>query len=357
MKKIVLTGGGTAGHVMPNLALIPELKDDWEIYYIGSETGMEREIIRQAGIAYYPIATGKLRRYLSLKNLTDPFLVIKGLTQAYLLLRKLRPEIVFSKGGFVSVPVVIGAWLNRIPVILHESDLTPGLANRLSLPFAKTICATFPETIAHLPAKKGLLTGNPIRKELFTGIKGEGLSICGFTREKPVLLVIGGSLGSAKINRLIRSVLPDLLTTFQVAHICGKGHIDRELENKKGYAQFEFVSAELPSILSAADICLSRAGANFIFELLTLKKPTLLIPLSKEASRGDQILNARSFEKQGFSLVLMEEEVTGELLLRKIKELYTNRSSFITNMEKSGQRNATTEVVKLINSLANNKEH
>lgn len=353
MRRIVLTGGGTAGHVMPNLALIPELKNSWEVYYIGSEVGMEREIIRQAGIPYYPIATGKLRRYLSLKNLTDPFLVLKGLTQAYFILRKLRPLVIFSKGGFVSVPVVIAAWLNRIPVILHESDLTPGLANRLCLPFSRLICATFPETIPFLPAKKSILTGNPIRKELFTGSKEEGLSLCGFTKEKPVLLVTGGSLGSVKINRVVRSVLPDLLTIFQVVHICGKGHIDQTLKNKKGYAQFEFVSTELPSILAAADICLSRAGANFIFELLALKKPTLLIPLSKQASRGDQILNARSFEKQRFSMVLMEEEITAELLVEKIKELYANRFRFTAAMEKSGQQNASAEVIKLLNSLAN----
>lgn len=223
MKRIVLTGGGTAGHVMPNLALLPKLRNrGWEVLYVGSYDGMERALIEDQQIPYYPVATGKFRRYLSTQNLTDPFRVVKGLFQSYRLLKKLRPQVVFSKGGFVAVPVTIGAWLNRIPVILHESDLTPGLANRLALPFATAVCATFPETIKHLPADKRILTGNPIRPELLTGRREQGLKLCGFTPDKPVLLVMGGSLGSVTINKLIRAILPDLLLQYQVAHICGQ---------------------------------------------------------------------------------------------------------------------------------------
>jgi len=351
MKRIILTGGGTAGHVMPNLALVPELRrNGWEIEYIGSYTGIERELVMEAGIPYHPIATGKFRRYFSVKNFTDPFRVLQGLGQAVALIRKLRPDIVFSKGGFVSVPVVVGAWLNRVPVILHESDLTPGLANRLSLPFATAICATFPETLAHLPTGKTHLTGNPIRAELLSGSKEKGMEICGFDSAKPVLAVLGGSLGSVTINQVVRAVLPELLKRFQVVHICGKGHLDPAAQ-RPGYRQFEFVTQELPHLLALADICISRAGSNFIFELLALKKPTLLIPLSKAASRGDQILNARSFAKQGFSAVLLEEELSGERLLSKVDELYRERQAYIEKMASSPLNDATATVLRLIDAL------
>ena len=351
MKRIVLTGGGTAGHVMPNLALVPELqRQGWEISYIGSHNGIEKELLAQTGIPYYGIATGKFRRYFSLQNFTDPFRVIRGLFDAAAILRKLRPDVVFSKGGFVSVPVTIGAWLNRIPVILHESDLTPGLANKLSLPFATTICATFPESLKHLPAKKGILTGNPIRSELLNGSREVGLAFCGFSAQRPVLAVMGGSLGSKVLNRMLRAILPQLLQDYQVVHICGKGNVEPDLE-QPGYRQFEFIGAELPQVLAAADFCLSRAGANFIFELLALKKPTLLIPLSRAASRGDQILNARSFEKQGFSMVLEEEELTESLLLERIHQLYREREKYITAMERSELKDATAIIIRKINQM------
>jgi len=348
MKKIVLTGGGTAGHVMPNLALIPELRRrGWEIHYIGSGDGIEKELLKDSRIPYYPIAAGKLRRYFSLKNFTDPFRVVQGLGQAVALLRKIRPAVVFSKGGFVSVPVTFGAWLCRIPVILHESDLTPGLANRLSLPFAAVICATFPETMTHLPPAKRALTGNPIRPELLAGNRQKGLALCNFSPARPVLAVLGGSLGSATINNVIRSILSELLKEFQVVHICGKGNREVLLE-QPGYRQFEFVGAELPDLLAATDLCVSRAGANFIFELLALKKPSLLIPLSRKASRGDQILNARSFEKQGFSMTLEEEELSHAGLLGAIRKLHQNRAAFVKAMEASRLKDAAAEVVELI---------
>jgi UDP-N-acetylglucosamine--N-acetylmuramyl-(pentapeptide) pyrophosphoryl-undecaprenol N-acetylglucosamine transferase len=348
MKKIVLTGGGTAGHVMPNLALVPQLqRQEWEIAYIGSHQGIEKDLLQPTGIPYYGIATGKFRRYFAMQNFTDPFRVIQGLVEATFLLHKLRPEVVFSKGGFVSVPVTIGAWLNRIPVILHESDLTPGLANKLALPFAATICATFPESMAHLPAGKRVLTGNPIRNELLNGVRETGLAYCGFTAEKPVLAVMGGSLGSKVLNQVIRTVLPELLPHFQVAHICGKGNLEPGLA-QAGYCQFEFIGPELPQVLAAADLCVSRAGANFIFELLALKKPTLLIPLSKAASRGDQILNAESFAKQGFSLVLEEEATTAKTLLDKVQQLYQEREKLVAAMAGSQLQDAAGAIIKLI---------
>jgi UDP-N-acetylglucosamine--N-acetylmuramyl-(pentapeptide) pyrophosphoryl-undecaprenol N-acetylglucosamine transferase len=355
MKKIVLTGGGTAGHVMPNLALVPRLqRQEWEIAYIGSRQGIEKDLLQPTGIPYYGIATGKFRRYFALQNFTDPFRVMQGLVEATLLLRKLRPDVVFSKGGFVSVPVTIGAWLNRIPVILHESDLTPGLANKLALPFAATICATFPESMAHLPKAKRVLTGNPIRSELLQGSAAAGLTFCGFTDQKPVLAVMGGSLGSKVLNQVIRAALPDLLPQFQVAHICGKGNLQPELE-QTGYRQFEFIGPELPQVLAAAKYCVSRAGANFIFELLALKKPALLIPLSKAASRGDQILNAESFAKQGFSLVLYEEATTPQTLLDKVQQLTREREKLVAAMAQSELQDATGAIIKLITNTAGQK--
>lgn len=351
MKKIVLTGGGTAGHVMPNLALIPELRrKGWEIDYIGSQTGIEKELLSKTDIPYHAIATGKLRRYFSVKNFTDPFRVVHGLWQSVAILKKIRPDVVFSKGGFVSVPVVVAAFLNRIPVILHESDLTPGLANRLSLPFATMVCTTFPETIAHLPKDKSHLTGNPIRAELLQGSQENGLRLCHFNSEKPVLAVLGGSLGSVTINRAIRAILPDLLPHFQVVHICGKGNVDPQSE-QPGYCQFEFIDKELPDVLAAATLCVSRAGSNFIFELLALKKPNLLIPLSRAASRGDQILNAQSFAKQGFSAVLPEEELSSETLYKSIITLFQKRQDYICRMEQSNLRDAVSEVIKLIEGV------
>jgi UDP-N-acetylglucosamine--N-acetylmuramyl-(pentapeptide) pyrophosphoryl-undecaprenol N-acetylglucosamine transferase len=353
MKRIVLTGGGTAGHVMPNLALLPKLREqEWEILYIGSVDGIERELIEEQQIPYYPVATGKFRRYFSGQNLIDPFRVAKGLVQSYRLLKTLRPQVVFSKGGFVAVPVTIGAWLNQIPVILHESDLTPGLANRLALPFASAVCATFPETLRHLPKGKSVLTGNPIRPELLTGSREQGLSLCGFNGDQPVLLVMGGSLGSVTINQLIRAILPDLLLTFQVVHICGPGNTDENLSGYKGYKQFAFVGPELPHILAAADLCVSRSGANFLFELLALKKPHLLIPLTKKASRGDQILNAQSFKRQNFSMVLYEEEINETKLKKQILALYQNRQDYSKAMGESKLSDAATEISKVIAKIA-----
>lgn len=354
MKKIVLTGGGTAGHVMPNLALIPELnKNGWGIYYIGSYDGIEKSILKDTEIPYYSISSGKLRRYFSIKNFTDPFRVLKGVTDSMLILRKIKPDLIFSKGGFVSVPVVLAAWLNRIPVILHESDLTPGLANRISFRFATKICATFPETIKYLPHDKSQVTGNPIRQEILQGSREKGYRYTGFVSNKPVLLVIGGSLGSVTINKAIREILSDLLIDFQIIHICGKGNIDRSLSGQKGYSQVEFITEELPAVFAITDLCVSRAGANFIFELLSLAIPNLLIPLSKKASRGDQIHNARSFEKQGFSLVLKEEELTNERLLKDIQLLYSKRDKYKKNMKESKLNEARKEILQLINNFAN----
>lgn len=349
MKKIVLTGGGTAGHVTPNIALLGSLREaGYEIHYIGSYNGIEKDLITQEGVPYYGIASGKLRRYFDWKNFSDPARVLKGFAQAYSILRRLRPNVVFSKGGFVSVPVVIAAHQLRIPVIIHESDMTPGLANKLSFSSADAVCCNFPETVKNLPEGKAYLTGSPIRPALLKGDRAKGLAFCGFSEEKPVLLIIGGSQGSVAVNTAVRQILSQLLEQFQIIHLCGKGNLDPENAGTPGYAQYEYISEELPDLFAAADIVISRAGANAICELLALRKPNLLIPLGRNASRGDQILNAESFRKQGYSMVLQDEEITPELLLDTIRSLYENRDAFIEKMASGESADAIGKIMSLI---------
>lgn len=349
MKKIVLTGGGTAGHVTPNIALIPELKKaGYDVHYIGSYDGIEKKLIERLGIPYYGISSGKLRRYIDIKNLSDPFKVIKGFAQARHLLGKIKPDVVFSKGGFVSVPVVVAAKTRKIPCIIHESDMTPGLANKICIPCATRVCTNFPETMKHIPAQKAVLTGSPIREELFHGDKEKGLKFCGFDNSKPVILIIGGSLGAVAVNNAVRSILPTLLEKYQVIHLCGKGKTDESLLNTKGYVQYEYIQDELPDLMAAADLIISRAGANAICEILALRKPNILIPLSAEASRGDQILNAASFEKQGYSIVIQENEITDDKLLEAVNKANKDSAKYIKAMERSQLNNSIEKIVGLI---------
>ena len=354
MKKIVLTGGGTAGHVTPNIALLPALQAaGYEIAYVGSYEGIEKKLIADFNIPYTGISTGKFRRYLDPKNFSDPFRVIKGFVEARNYLKNYQPDVVFSKGGFVSVPVVRAAASLHIPCIIHESDMTPGLANKLCIPVAEKVCCNFPETMKNIPADKAVLTGSPIRAELAQGSKLAGLNMCGFTANKPVIMVIGGSLGAANVNKAVRDALPKLLEDFQVVHLCGKDKIDNLLLNTPGYKQFEYIKSELKDIFAMADVVISRAGANAICELLALRKPSLLIPLPAASSRGDQILNARSFEEQGFSMVANEDDLTAFSLVEKVHELYFNRHSYIDAMQNCGQRNSIDTIVELIENAAN----
>lgn len=346
MKKIVFTGGGSAGHVTPNLALIPKLQQrSWNVHYIGSKDGIEKGIVEGAGIPYTGISSGKLRRYFDLKNFKDPFKVMMGVMEAYALIRKHKPDVVFSKGGFVSVPVVIGAWLNKVPVFLHESDITPGLANKIALRFATKIFVTFEEAKAHLPKGKVIYTGSPIREDLLKGQREKGLALLGFTARKPIIIVMGGSLGAKRINEAVRAALPDLLQHYQVVHLCGKGNKDESLEGTEGYQQFEYISSELPDVLAAADLVISRAGSNSIFEFLTLKKPMILIPLSKAASRGDQILNAQAFEKMGYCHVLYEENLEKGTLLESVQHVQKNRLRYKENMLRYSAENSLEEII------------
>lgn len=353
-KKIILTGGGTAGHVTPNMALIPELKQrGYEIKYIGSYDGIEKKLIEEIGIDYEGISSGKLRRYMSAKNFTDPFRVIKGYSEAKKIIKSYAPDIVFSKGGFVSVPVVLAAKKYNIPVIIHESDMTPGLANKLSISAASAICHNFPETASYLPKGKAILTGSPIRAELRQGNKLAGLNMCGFTTSKPIIMVVGGSLGAVAVNEAVRGALDILLKKYQIVHLCGKGKTDASLKDVKGYKQFEYIKSELKDLFSMSDIVISRAGANAICEIIALRKPSILIPLSAKASRGDQILNAKSFKKQGFSEVIEEENLTKNLLVDTINNVYEHRDKYITAIDNAG----TTDAVKTILDLIDKTSH
>lgn len=354
MKKIILTGGGTAGHVTPNIALLPSLKESgFEVHYIGSYNGIEKKLIEDMGIPYYGISSGKLRRYFDVKNFSDPFRVIKGFGEANRILKKIKPDIVFSKGGFVTVPVVTAAKKNKIPAIIHESDMTPGLANKLCIPSATKVCCNFKETFDLLPEGKAVLTGTPIRKELFEGSAAKAAEFCGLVKDKPTILVIGGSSGSVVINNIVRESLDDILKNFQVIHLCGKGHLDESLKEKKGYIQFEYISKELRDLFALSDLVISRAGANAICELLALKKPNILIPLSKAASRGDQILNAKSFKKNGFSYVLEEEELSRASLQGAIRDVSAHKAEYIKAMEESEMSDSIGVIMNLINDLTN----
>ncbi|MCI7468990.1 MAG: undecaprenyldiphospho-muramoylpentapeptide beta-N-acetylglucosaminyltransferase [Lachnospiraceae bacterium] len=353
MKKIVLTGGGTAGHVTPNIALLPALKEaGFDAEYIGSYTGIEKDLITKEGIPYHGISSGKLRRYFDWKNFSDPFRVIKGYGQARALLKKIQPSIVFSKGGFVSVPVVLAAKSLHIPAILHESDMTPGLANKIAMKGAVKICCNFPETIKYLPEGKGVLTGSPIRQQLLHGDRQKALEFTGLKGDRHILLIIGGSLGSVFINNAVRGALDDLLQKFEIIHLCGKGNLDPSLDGKEGYVQYEYISKELPDLFAAADLVISRAGANAICELLALHKPNILIPLSRNASRGDQILNAESFKKQGFSYVIEEEDVNEKTLTEAINYVAEHKDEYKKAMADSGQMDSISKIVSLIKEYA-----
>lgn len=352
----MFTGGGSAGHVTVNLALMPRfLQEGWDVSYIGSEQGIEKQLVSSVQeVKYYGIATGKLRRYFDWKNVSDPFRVVKGVYQAYRLIHKHKPQVIFSKGGFVSVPVILGAWLNRVPVVIHESDYTPGLANRISLPFASRVCTTFPETIEHLRTGKAAHVGAIVRDELMRGVAQQGLDYCSFRKQKPVLMVMGGSLGARRINAVIRDNLDQLLADYQIVHICGKGNVSPDLE-REGYKQFEYVQAELPHLMAMADLVVSRAGSNSIFEWLALRKPMLLIPLSRQSSRGDQILNAESFAKSGFGMVLEEEALTNESFLEAIGRLYKERDQFVKRMSKQEAEEPISKVIDIIRQAAAGK--
>lgn len=353
---IVLTGGGTAGHVMPNIALIPDLEKDFNIHYIGTYEGMEHWLVNPylQPKNYHTIKAGKLRRYLSWQNFKDPIKVLFGFFQSVKILRKLKPKVVFSKGGFVTVPVVFAARLLSIPIVLHESDLTPGLANRLAIPRCNKICVTFETTLDHIKTKDATYTGTPVRKQLLDGDKVKGRKLCNIHDDKPVLMIMCGSQGAVAVNDAVDAIAKKLCKTYHLVHLRGKNNLNLDLDSIDGYTQFEFVDEDLKHLFAITDIILSRAGANAIFELLALNIPSLLVPLPKSSSRGDQILNADHFEKNGWSKILYQEDLTPETLYSGINDLYNSRNTMRAILQKSHANEANEKILKTIYSVLEN---
>jgi len=350
-KRIVFTGGGTAGHVTPNIALIePLLREGWEVHYIGSESGMEKGLI--AGlpdVIYHGISTGKLRRYFSWQNFIDPFRVIKGYFQVRTLISRLQPNVIFSKGGFVSVPVVLGA--GKAPVVAHESVYSRGLSIRIAMHFTDKVCLSFEDTLEHIPRGKGIFTGTPIRPALYNGSRERALAFTGLSGEKPVLLVMGGSLGAQKLNELVRAALPMLCERYEVIHLCGRGKNDCGCV-ACGYNQYEYIDKELPDLFALSDVVLSRAGANSVFELLALNKPSVLVPLTSASTRGDQLLNATYFEKKGYAKAVDQNTATPESLVLAIDEVYRDRARYTELMCEDTRSDGTEAILAIIKEAA-----
>ena len=345
MSTVILTGGGTAGHCTPNLALIPYLRNDFEkIFYIGSENGIEKKLAENAGLEYYGVPCAKLSRSFTPENFAIPFKVFSGVRKAGAILDRLRPDVVFSKGGYVALPVVIAAKKRKIPVVAHESDYSPGLANRISARYCKKVLTSFPETAKDF--KNGEYVGSPVRDGIFGVPKDHALAFFGLTGEKPVLLVTGGSLGAQAINAAVSDALKELLPRYDIIHICGKGNLPEE-KPQGGYRVYEFLD-RMEYAFACADACVTRAGANSLFEIMSLKIPAVLIPLPKGASRGDQILNAKYFQKKGLAYVLDQSALTAESLAFAVNSVYANRFNLRRNAEKHPVKSANREITRII---------
>jgi UDP-N-acetylglucosamine--N-acetylmuramyl-(pentapeptide) pyrophosphoryl-undecaprenol N-acetylglucosamine transferase len=349
--RILFTGGGTAGHVTPNIALIKRLlAEGWQVDYVGSKTGIERELIAGVpGVTYHAISSGKLRRYFSWQNFADPFRIVRGVFEARRLIRACKPDVIFSKGGYVSVPVVVAA--GKTPVVAHESDFSPGLANRIAARYADRVCVTFADTARHISGGRAVHTGTPIRPELYGGDRDRALAFTGLSGDKPVLLVMGGSSGAQRLNELVRGALARLLPSFDVIHLCGRGKVDAAAA-RPGYVQYEYIDRELPDLLALADIVLSRAGANAVFEFLALAKPAVLVPLPLSASRGDQIQNAKYFEKKGYAVMVDQDTATPDTVADAVAHLYENRLVYHARMTGDAMLDGTDEVLREIREAA-----
>ena len=345
---IMMTGGGTAGHVMPNLALVKPLREKgYRIGYIGRKNSIEERLAKEAGLSFYHITAGRLHRDFNLENWISPWLNAKGILQAVAIIRREKPAVIFCKGGFVSVPVAVAGHLCQVPVVLHESDMTPGLANKLCMPFADKICVSFEETLKSVSSGKAVLTGTPIRQELTEGSVKEGYTLTGLTPGKPVILVMGGSSGAGALNAVIGTAAAELTKRYQIVHLCGRQQAEH-CKPMLGYCPLEYAGAELKHLYAMADLIVSRAGANALAEIVLLQKPNILIPLPKAVSRGDQILNAASYEKKGYSLVLPQEQLTKETLLTALKQVWDGRESYKAAMAKSPGKNGTGAVMEAI---------
>lgn len=359
MKKLLVTGGGSGGHVTPALAVMTEVHAaGWSVVYVGSNSGLEESLVTPlvsaTGVRYHSIASGKLRRYFSWKNVSDALFVVLGCVQALWVVGRERPTVVFSKGGFVAFPVVLAAWLWRIPVVAHESDATQGLANKLSAPFVRTLCTSFPDTDIGDFRGRVVFTGAPIRAELLAGDAARGRAELGVPAERNVLLVTGGSLGAQALNAAVLAALDELTRDGEwfVVHICGSGKVTEVTGPAAAhYRAYEFVSAGWADMLAAADLVITRAGANTLFELLSLGKPNLLVPLPKQGSRGDQLDNAAYAQRNGYSQVLPQEALTPATLVAAVAsmtaELAEWRAAVAQFSKANGAAQIAAEIVRL----------
>lgn len=369
---VLFTGGGTAGHVLPNVPLIEALAArGHEVHYAGSGAAMERQLLAPLPVTYHVLSTGKLRRYLSLENLRDVWCVVIGIVEGVALVRRLRPAVVFSKGGFVSVPAVLGAALCGVPVIAHESDLSPGLANRIANRVARIVCTTFPETTFAMKGGKRRgkkddprvrFTGLPLRSALAEGDARRGRLFLGLAADDaahdktPVLLIMGGSQGSVRLNHFVRSELTGLMAEYCVVHLCGRGNCDDSLQDLPRYRQYEFLGAELGDVLAAADVVISRAGATALYELLALRKAVLLVPLTRAQSRGDQIENAQWAVQRGFCRMLEEGNLSLPAVRAELAALQAGRNELQSHLAANfSAGDATSKIVALIEEVAAEK--
>ena len=358
--KVAFTGGGSAGHVTPNLAIMERfISEGAEIHYFGTQEGIEHQIIKDfGGVPYHVVPSERLRRYASWRNLLTPFLVLKGLASGAMKVRKVKPAVLFSKGGFVSFPVVVGAWLNGVPVIIHESDLTPGLANKLSFPFADKICVGFKDAGRHIKdQKKVVFTGAPLRQAIFEADAERGREVFGLDAQRPVFMVTGGSLGARHINEVVREALPSLLKLGQVVHLCGKGNLDEAFADVSGYQQFEYLNDHFADLMAASDVIICRAGANTLMELAALKKPSLLIPLPTASSRGDQRKNAESFAEQGLARVLLDEDMTPQTLLAALSDMTDKNHEYVQALTQYDLPDSVSLIHDLMMSLSESSKN
>lgn len=361
--KIILTGGGTAGHIWPHFALFEGENsplsralqaDQLEVHYVGSFQGMEENLVKtvQPQWVYHGIATGKLRRYFSVRNFFDAFKVILGFFQSFFLVWKIKPAVVFSKGGFVSAPTVWAAWLNRIPVVIHESDATLALATKLTIPFAKKILLSFSDTRKKIPSffqEKIVDAGLPLRESLFSAKKQESLIHFDFKdKTKKVVLIFGGSLGAKPLNSRMFEIIPEMIKKYNVIHIVGKGNA-QDLDIDLGsYKQYEFLKDEMKYAYAAADLAICRAGASSIFELAAARIPMILIPLGLNASRGDQIINAKIFAQHGWAQWFDEALFQKEFALNQIESAMSQRDERKKMLETAPSKNAAAEVSEIL---------
>ncbi|MDH5682395.1 MAG: undecaprenyldiphospho-muramoylpentapeptide beta-N-acetylglucosaminyltransferase [Spirochaetota bacterium] len=374
MLKLALTGGGSGGHTVPAMTVYQgfaqyarENNQDFHSVYLGSRDGIEREVAVEANIPYHIIATGKLRRYFSLKNITDIFRILKGVCDSFWILRRVRPDIVFSTGGFVSVPVVMAARMLSIPVVIHEQTSSVGLANKIAAKFARKVCVSFPSSEKYFPREKVILTGLPLRKILRSGKAETCFERFSLDTSLPLLYVTGGSQGSHKINTMIREKLSDLLENCNLIHQCGKSPNHNDFEELKAlretlpgavrhrYVLKDFVNEdELKDIYAGSSLLLGRSGAGTVNECLSLSLPAIFIPLAI-ATRNEQYHNARILSDLGGGIILSEAELTADTLFAEIKRLISDSGELKRmkeSLKKYSREDSTEMIIKVLSDTA-----